>query len=90
MKKKVGRVTFEERTEIMTLFERRNGLAELSKVLTSENADLYEKVIKDMGETTMKSQMWWNNMEKKYQWEASDNGYWEINFETCDIYLVTD
>ena len=50
-KKLVGQVTPEERTEIQTLFERRNGLNELAKILTADNAELYEKLVKDMGET---------------------------------------
>ena len=43
MKKLVGQVTPEEKNEIQTLFERRNGLNELAKILTADNSDLYEK-----------------------------------------------
>lgn len=89
MRKLVGQVTPEERTEIQTLFERRNGLNELAKILTSDNSELYEKLVKDMGETGTKFQSWWNRMSEKYQWESSENGNWEINFETCEIFLVS-
>ena len=89
MKKIVGQVTPEEKNEIQTLFERRNGLNELAKILTAENADLYEKLVKDMGETGSKFQNWWDTMAQKYQWESAENGNWEINFETCKIFLVT-
>ncbi len=88
MRKLVGKVTPEERTEIQTLFERRNGLNELAKILTSENADLYEKLVKDLGETGTKFQQWWDRMAQKYQWESATNGNWEINFESCEIFLV--
>ena len=54
-RKKVGQVTPEERNEIQTLFERRNGLNELAKILTSDNNALYEKLVKDLGETTTKN-----------------------------------
>lgn len=84
----VGQVTPEERNEIQTLFERRNGLNELAKILTSDNTDLYEKLVKDMGETSTKFQSWWNRMSQKYQWESSENGNWEINFDTCEVFLV--
>lgn len=47
IKKVVGQVTPEEKNEIQQLFERRNGLNELAKILTPENADLYEKLVKD-------------------------------------------
>jgi len=89
MRKLVGQVTPEERTEIQTLFERRNGLNELAKILTSDNSELYEKLVKDMGETGTKFQSWWNRMSEKYQWESTKNGNWEINFETCEIFLVS-
>lgn len=88
--KLVGQVTPEERNEIQTLFERRNGLSELSKILTVENEALYEKLVKDLGETGAKFQNWWNRMGEKYNWESAEGGNWEINFETCEIYLVTE
>ncbi len=88
-KKLVGLVTPEEKNEILTLFERRNGLNELAKILTADNAELYEKLVKDLGETGTKFQDWWNRMAEKYQWESAEDGNWEINFDTCEIYLVT-
>ena len=27
-------------------------------------------------------------MARKYQWETVENGNWEINFDSCDIFLV--
>lgn len=89
MKKEVGSVTAEERDEIQTLFERRNGLAELAKILTADNAELYERLVKDMAETSAKFQNWWNKMSEKYSWESSPEGNWEIDFNECTIYLVT-
>nr|WP_254880707.1 CXXX repeat peptide modification system protein [Segatella copri] len=88
IRKVVGQVTIEERNEIQQLFERRNGLNELAKILTADNHELYEKLVKDMGETGTKFQSWWNRMGEKYQWESIDGGNWEINFDTCEIYLV--
>ena len=43
MKKLIGKVTEEEKKEIQTLFERKNGLNELAKILTADNELLYEK-----------------------------------------------
>lgn len=86
-RKLVGQVTPEEKNEIQALFERRNGLNELAKVLTADNAELYEKLVKDMGETGTKFQNWWDTMSQKYNWESSPNGNWEINFDTCEIFL---
>ena len=81
-KKIVGSVTEQEKNEIQTLFERRNGLNELAMILTADNDALYEKLVKDMGETGANFQDWWNRMSEKYQWESAENGHWEINFET--------
>lgn len=88
-KKVVGHVTEEEKNEIQTLFERRNGLNELAKILSPDNTDLYERLVKDLGETTTKFQKWWDTMSTKYKWEGTENGNWEINFQTNEILLST-
>ncbi|MBQ9077562.1 MAG: CXXX repeat peptide modification system protein [Muribaculaceae bacterium] len=88
MKKLVGQVTTEEKNEVQALFERRNGLNELAKILTVENEALDDKLVKDMGEAGTKFQNWWNAMAQKYQWESVDGGNWEIDFDTCNIYLI--
>lgn len=90
MKKVVGQVSELEKREIQILFERRNGLNELAKILTADNTELYERLIKDLGETSIKFQKWWNQMSEKYQWESIDGGNWEIDFDTCKIYLITE
>lgn len=90
MKKLVGTVTIEEKGQILSLFERRNALMELAKIINADNNDMYEKLVKDMGETGTKFQLWWDTMAKKYQWESSENGNWEIDFDTCKIYLVSE
>jgi CXXX repeat modification system protein len=87
MKKEVGQVTPEEKDAIQNLFERRNGLNELAKIVTADNELLYEKLVRDLGETGTKFQQWWNDMSNKYQWESSADGHWTIDFNTCKIYL---
>lgn len=86
MNRIVGKVSEEERDEIKKLFERKNGLIELAKVIGPENG-LYEKLVADMGETSTKFQQWWDSMSAKYSWESTPDGRWSINFETCDITL---
>ena len=87
MKKLIGQVTPEEKNEIQTLFERRNGLNELAKILAADNGELYEKLVRDMGETGTRFQHWRDTMAQKYRWESCEGGNWEINFETCEIFL---
>ncbi|MDR0687937.1 MAG: CXXX repeat peptide modification system protein [Prevotellaceae bacterium] len=88
MKKLVGKVTVEEKDEILALFERRNGLSELAKIVTAENDALYEKLVSDIGVTSTKFQRWWDDMSSKYQWEKEDSKKWEIDFDTCEIFLL--
>lgn len=89
MKKLVGQVTPEEKCEIQKLFERKNGLNELALIVNADNAELYGKLVKDMSETDNKLNGWWDCMSEKYQWESSENGNWEISFDTDEIYLVS-
>lgn len=88
MKKLIGNVTPEEKEEIQHLYERRNGLNELAKIVTADNDELYEKLVKDLGETGSRFQNWWDRMASKYEWEGIEDGHWEINFDTCEIFLV--
>lgn len=90
MKKEIVRVTEVERDNIQALFERRNGLEELAKILTPDNDELYNRLVEDMGETSTKFQQWWDNTSSKYNWESSENGRWEIDFQTCKIFLVIE
>lgn len=85
--KSVGQVTPEERDAIQALFERRNSLKELFVIVNPENKELYERVVADMAETQKKFDEWWADRAKKYQWESAVNGNWEINFQTCEIFL---
>lgn len=79
----------QERDEIQALFERRNGLNELAKIVTADNNELYERLVKDMGETATRFQSWWDRMAMKYQWESTADGNWEIDFNSCSIFLVS-
>lgn len=87
MKKLVGVVTKEERDEVKYLFERKNGLLELINSI-NDSLSIYDKVVMDLGETTTKLQKWWNKYASLYQWEQTENGHWEIDFETCEVYLI--
>jgi CXXX repeat modification system protein len=94
IKNLVGKVTPEEKEEIKELFERKNGLIELTKSLADSNqksfikSPLYEKLLKDMGETSTRFQKWWDDKSKKYKWKAKEGYSWRIDFETCEIFLT--
>lgn len=89
----VGKVTPKERDEILSLFERKNGLIELARSLAEsddevlKNCYFYEKLVADMGKTAVNYQQWWDNRIKQYQWEDVCGYVWEINFDTCQVFL---
>lgn len=77
----------EECDQIRKLHERKNGLAELAKVITVDNNALYEKLVADMGETSLRYQQWWDDMAAKYHWEGNAAASWEIKFDTGEVFL---
>lgn len=92
-RKLVGKVTTRERDEIQGLFERKNGLTELIHSLAAsgdeliENSHFYEKIIADLGRTTTKHQQWWDQRARQYQWENIAGCVWEIDFDSCNIFI---
>lgn len=88
MRKLIGQVTEEEKKEILDLFERRNGLTELAQIV-KEDDSLYDRLVKDMGQTATKFQNWWDQTSNKYNWESAPNGHWDIDFNTNEIFLNT-
>lgn len=93
-RKRVGKVSLAERDEIQQLFERRNGLHEMARALAGMDqaklttSALYERLLADLSEVTKLSQKWWNDKAVEYGWESAPNRQWEIDFDTCTIYLV--
>jgi CXXX repeat modification system protein len=90
--KRVGKVSPEERDQIREIYERKNSLAELFRTLTDvdkeETSRLYEKLVKDMADTSARYQRWFDVNGGKYQWENVQGGHWQVNFDTCEVFLV--
>ncbi len=90
-KRLLGKVTEQERDHLRRLFERRNGLLELFRELPdlerSETAFLYDKIVSDLGRVVTSYEEWWAAMSAKYGWENTRGKRWEIDFETCDMFL---
>jgi CXXX repeat modification system protein len=93
LNKVIGRVSPEERDQIRELHARKSGLSELFATLAKldkeslDSSPLYDKLIADMGETSIEFQNWWDNMASKYQWKTQPGKKMRIDFDTCDIYL---
>ncbi|MBM7866512.1 CXXX repeat peptide modification system protein [Heliobacterium gestii] len=92
-KELVGQVTPEERDEIRFLYERKNGLLELSLTLNKlpeqelENSGLYHKLVHDISDISARFQRWWDEKSQTYRWKNVDGGSWEIDFDSCNIFL---
>jgi CXXX repeat modification system protein len=86
----VGKVTETERDEIKILFERKNGLVELFKSIQDSSHPLYDRIVQDMGATATRFQKWWDEKSKQYKWKGAEGHHWEINFETCEIFMKKD
>jgi len=87
MKKYLGRVSESDRNIIYALHKHINSLTELMLILPPDE-NLFQTAQTDLVNTQNKYNNWWNEMSTKYQWESSENGNWEINFDTCEIFLV--
>lgn len=88
--KKVGVVSNEEAKTIYTLFMRKKALDELTLISSSFSNDLKRKLETDILETSQKFDMWWQEIEHKYSLESQPDCQWEIDFETHEIYLISD
>jgi CXXX repeat modification system protein len=90
-KKFLGKVTAKEKDEIRALFERRNALMELLRVLPglekTEADYLYEKLIKDFSQVNAQYHEWWQKVSQEYQWENTEGMQWEVEFDTCTVFL---
>lgn len=90
LRKVVGKISPEERDEIQKIFEHRSGLRELAQILNPDNVELYDRLVDDLGRTNTKFQAWWDRMGKKYQWQKTENSNWIVDFDTREIFLVTE
>lgn len=91
LRKSIGKVTTAERDEIQALHERKNALIELFQTIknvSQEHDPLYEKIVSDMGKTTTKFNDWWENTSRKHSWESLPDHNWEIDFATCEVFLI--
>ena len=87
-RKIVGKVNESEQKEIEVLFEKKNALEAIMKALNpSENETMYERVVSDYSNVNTNFENWWSIMHKKYSWESSSDGHWQIDFSNGDIIL---
>ena len=94
-KRIIGSVTDEEKDQIESLYERKNGLVELmyslnQNTLLSEESksSIYDKLASDMGKNEVAFDKWWSDMQEKYHWISPEGYSYFIDFLTNEIMLV--
>lgn len=80
--KEVWQLNDNEFREIEDLFEKKLALENLTKIVSTDNQMLYDKLIKDYGKTIHLFNDWWSRMSQKYRWEGQN---WWLDFDTKKI-----
>lgn len=94
MKKLLGKVTNEEKEQVMAISRRRSALHELFATLGNEaatpNDALYERIVADIGETNQKLKDWWSATAKAHDWSFSEKDIWQVEYESNELYLISE
>ena len=92
--KMVGKVSEHEKDGIMSLFERMHGIEELQNTFDNDflspeqKVEMQLKMDTEYKKASIDSQNWWDTMYEKYKWKSIDGHIWNIDFNTCEIYLI--
>jgi CXXX repeat modification system protein len=95
-KKLLGIITETETEDLRRLYERKLALHELipsldSGFLSNEQKDeLYEKVLIDIEKTNSLFDSRRNEILLKNKWILTENGKWIIDFDTNEIFLLSN
>ena len=73
-----------EKEKFYDLFEKRNALINLEKIIDSSNV-LYRRLRINLIETTKAEERWWNEIAEKYNIKL-ENEKWIINFKDNTLF----
>lgn len=73
-----------EKEKFYDLFEKRNALINLEKIIDSSNV-LYRRLRINLIETTKAEERWWNEIAEKYNLKL-ENEKWIINFKDNSLF----
>ena len=73
-----------EKEKFYDLFEKRNALINLEKIIDSSNV-LYRRLRINLIETTKAEERWWNEIAEKYNLKL-ENEKWIINFKDYTLF----
>ena len=85
--KKVGEVLESEKQIIYDLYEKRNALVNLLKIL-DDTDKMWNDAVNILEFTRNKEKEWWKEKEQKYKWYGETDKSWVINFRTNEIFLI--
>jgi CXXX repeat modification system protein len=88
--KVLGTISLEESEAARKLLGRKDALKELAQIIpmSKESEDvLYERILEDMAETSVKIEEWWKGTANKYGWAYSPTDRWYLNMATCEVSL---
>lgn len=74
-----------EKEKFYDLFEKRNALINLEKIIDSSNV-LYRRLRINLIETTKAEERWWNEIAEKYNLKL-ENEKWIINFKDNTLFI---
>ena len=73
-----------EKEKFYDLFEKRNALINLEKIIDASNV-LYRRLRINLIETTKAEERWWNEIAEKYNLKL-ENEKWIINFKDNTLF----
>lgn len=83
----VGKVTEQEKIELIELIEKKDALENLKFLNLDKKTD--EKVRTDLENIQPLIRKWWEDTSNKYHWKGKgSNMHWEISFSTGEVYLT--
>jgi CXXX repeat modification system protein len=91
--KVLQKLSKDEKEEIYNIFIRKTALAELLSGYGNLKAsgvdvnELYERVLKDMGATMEKYNLWFEAKKSQYKWETQQGYKYSINFLNNEVLL---
>lgn len=87
MTKYVGTVLEEDKNKIIDIHEKKIALDNLKHIIGSNN-QLLDKLKLNYKEMSLDYDNWFAQLGTKYQFESSENGQWQVDFSTGEVYLV--
>ncbi len=88
MEKLVGQVSEIEKNDMIDICEAKVALDNLQKIVGKDEADVYEQIIHEREIVNEKYNAWWDGIRENYNFEGDEQGHWQLDFQTGEVFLV--